>query len=381
MDTITRTAAGLAIGLALAAPAAATVQGSCTYDGHRLALEDGAAWIVPPDEDFEPADWDGDGEPDPVPVPLAIGLGSFAFDHGALARATDRDDALSDQAFDDDGDDSGKLVLTIEDGEVTQLAAWFSPGTSISRGGDGLGTVEPAPSATGTGPVAGRYRYTDEDDGFACDVTFDVPRLGDPKDAPPPPGTPLPPGGGAPGQAYLALNQALRAGDLDALADLLPPDRAAEMRGGARHAGLRRAAGDDEGDGADGRRRHRRPAGRKHRVARIHRGRVRLTPRGHGETRVPGRPVGDAGGGDAGCGVSLRHEAERRSLDADHADKSSSRSNAGFIRVDPRDPRRDLVACPRFPAPPQSSSVNNDAFPPAAVVFTVIVRSVANRSR
>ena len=230
MDTITRTAAGLAIGLALAAPAAATVQGSCTYDGHRLALEDGAAWIVPPDEDFEPADWDGDGEPDPVPVPLAIGLGSFAFDHGALARATDRDDALSDQAFDDDGDDSGKFVLTIEDGEVTQLAAWFSPGTSISRGGDGLGTVEPAPSATGTGPVAGRYRYTDEDDGFACDVTFDVPRLGDPKDAPPPPGTPLPPGGGAPGQAYLALNQALRAGDLDALADLLPPDRAAEMQ-------------------------------------------------------------------------------------------------------------------------------------------------------
>ena len=55
MDTITRTAAGLAIGLALAAPVAATVRGSCTYDGHRLALEDGAAWIVPPDEDFEPA--------------------------------------------------------------------------------------------------------------------------------------------------------------------------------------------------------------------------------------------------------------------------------------------------------------------------------------
>ena len=154
MDTITRTAAGLAIGLALAAPAAATVQGSCTYDGHRLALEDGAAWIVPPDEDFEPADWDGDGEPDPVPVPLAIGLGSFAFDHGALARATDRDDALSDQAFDDDGDDSGKLVLTIEDGEVTQLAAWFSPGTSISRGGDGAGIA--TPTRTTVSPATSR---------------------------------------------------------------------------------------------------------------------------------------------------------------------------------------------------------------------------------
>ena len=230
MDTILRAALGLAIGLALAAPAAAKVQGTCTYEEHRLELEDGAAWIVPPDAGFEPDDWDGDGEPDPEPLQLAIGFGSFALDHGALARATDREDALSDQAFDDDGDDSGKLVVTLEDGEVTQLAAWFSPGTSVSRGGDGLGAVTPAPSADGTGPVAGRYRYTDDDDGFSCDITFSVPRLGDPKDAPPPPGRPLPPGGGTPGQAYLALNQALRAGDLDALARLLPPDRAAEMQ-------------------------------------------------------------------------------------------------------------------------------------------------------
>lgn len=230
MDTIMRKALGLAVGLALAAPVAAEVQGTCTYEEHRLELEDGAAWIVPPDDDFEPVDRDGDGEPDPAPAQLAIGFGSFALDRGALARATDRDDALSDQAFDDDGDDSGKLVVTVEDGEVTQLAVWFSPGTSVSRGGDGLGAIAPAPSADGTEPVAGRYRYTDADDGFACDVTFRVPRLGDPKDAPPPPGKPLPPGGGAPGQAWLALNQALRAGDLDALADLLPPDRAAEMQ-------------------------------------------------------------------------------------------------------------------------------------------------------
>ena len=158
MDTIIRAGLGLAIGLALAAPAAAKVQGTCTYEEHRLELEDGAAWLVPPDEDFEPSDWDGDGEPDPVPAELAIGFGSFALDHGALARATDREDALSDQAFDDDGDDSGKLVVTVEDGEVTQLAVWFSPGTSVSRGGDGLGEVTPAPSADGTGPVAGRCR-------------------------------------------------------------------------------------------------------------------------------------------------------------------------------------------------------------------------------
>jgi hypothetical protein len=99
----------------------------------------------------------------------------------------------------------------------------------VSRGGSDIGTLTPAPSPDGTGPVAGRYRYVDEDDGFTCDVTFSVARLGDPKDAPPPPGKPLPADGGEPGQAYLALNQALRAGDVDALADLLPPDRAAEM--------------------------------------------------------------------------------------------------------------------------------------------------------
>jgi hypothetical protein len=229
MRTVIGMAVGAALALAAAGQAAAKAQGTCTYEEHRLELEDGAAWRVPPDPDFEPADWDGDGEPDPVPPQLAIGLGSFAVDHGALARATDREDALSDQAFDDDGDDSGKLVVTVEGGEVTMLSVWFAPGTTVSRGGDGLGTVTPAPAADGTGPVAGRYRYVDDDDGFECDVTFDVPRLGDPKDAPPPPGTPLPRGGGEPGRAYLALNAAMRAGDVDALAKLLPPDRVAAM--------------------------------------------------------------------------------------------------------------------------------------------------------
>jgi hypothetical protein len=229
MKTIVGMAAGIALAVAAAGPAAAAAQGTCTYEDHRLELEDGAAWTVPPDEDFEPSDWDGDGVPEPNPVQLAIGFGSFPLDHGALARATDRDDELSDQAFADDGDDSGKLVLTVEEGEVTMLAVWFSPGTSVSRGGSGVGAVTPAPTADGTGRIAGRYRHVDEDDGFTCDVTFDVPRLGDPKDAPPPPGRPLPRGGGEPGRAYLALNAAMRAGDVDALAELLPPDRAAEM--------------------------------------------------------------------------------------------------------------------------------------------------------
>lgn len=244
MKGFVRTGLGLAIGLVLAGTAAAKagVEGRCSYEDKAFALVDGVAWTPAPEEedDAEPEDWDGDGvpddfddwdgdgEPDPEPVKLAIAFTSFPLDVGALWRADDRDDALMDQAFADDGDASGKVVLQLEDGEVTMLGAWFSPGTSISRGGSDIGTLTPAPAASG--PVKGRYRYVDEDDGFTCEATFEVPRLGAVADAPPPPGKPLPRGGGEPGAAYLALNRALLAGDADALAKLLPPDRAAQMQ-------------------------------------------------------------------------------------------------------------------------------------------------------
>lgn len=230
MNTIIQGGLCLAIGLALAGPAAAKVEGRCTYEDHMLDLEDGAAWIPLPDEDEdteEPEDWDGDGEPDPPPQKLSIGFGSFALDAGALARAKDREEGLSDQAFADEGDNSGKLVLSLEDGEVVMLAAWFAPGTTLSRSGSDIGKVTLTPGGDGT--VAGKYHYVDEDDGFTCDATFSVAKLGDPADAPPPPGTPLPRGGGEPGQAYLALNQALRAGDVEALRGLMAPAQVAEM--------------------------------------------------------------------------------------------------------------------------------------------------------
>lgn len=232
MNATARAALGIAIGLALVGTAAAksSVAGACSYEDHRMTLVDGAAWVPPPDEDEdEPEDWDGDGEPDPLPEKLELGFVSFPLDAGALERATDRDDEIMDQAFADDGEHAGKLVLSVEDGEITMLAAWFSPGTSISRSGSDIGTLTPAPDHDGKGPITGKYHYLDEDDGFACDLTFTIPRFGDPEDAPPPPGTPLPPGGGEPGKAYLALNAALRAGDLDAMAKLLPPDRLAMM--------------------------------------------------------------------------------------------------------------------------------------------------------
>ena len=223
----------VAVAAALAGQAAAksSVDGRCSYEDKVLALVDGAAWVPPPDEDEddEPEDWDGDGEPDPVPQKLVVAFTTFPLDNGALWRAADRDSELMDQAFSDDGDASGKVALTLEDGEVVMLAAWFSPGTSLSRSGSDIGRLAPAPAAGGTAPVAGEYHDLDEDDGFRCDIRFDVPRLGDVADAPPLPGTPLPAGGGEPGAAYLAVNKALRAGDLDALARLMPPDRVAQM--------------------------------------------------------------------------------------------------------------------------------------------------------
>lgn len=223
---------GIAIGLALAgaAEASTSVTGSCSYEEYRMTLVDGAAWVPPPDEDAdEPEDWDGDGQPDPLPRKLALGFATFALDAGKLARATDRDDELMDQAFDDDGEHAGKLVLTIEDDKVVALAAWFSPGMSLSRSGSEVGTLEPAPDHDGKGNVSGKYRILDEDDGFECNVFLSLPRLGDPANAPPPPGTPLPAGGGEPGKAYLAMNAAIRAGDIDAMAKLLPADRLAQM--------------------------------------------------------------------------------------------------------------------------------------------------------
>lgn len=222
-------AIGLSLGLAL--PAQAAVTGQCRYEDHTLVLVDGAAWLPPAEEIDEEwlIDEDGDGEPDLPPPPVALGFASFVIDHAALDRAKDREDALSDQNWDQDGD-AGRIVVTLAGGEVESIMAFFPPGTTLSRSGGELGTVAPAPSADGKGPVAGKWSFSDDDDAFSCDVAFSVPRLGDPKDAPPPPGKPLPAGGGEPGQAYLALNQALRTGDLDALAAMLPPDQAAEMQ-------------------------------------------------------------------------------------------------------------------------------------------------------
>ena len=217
----------LSLGL-LPAVAAARVQGQCAYEGRKVVLVDGAAWALTeePGDEFD----DGYGEEDPVASsgpPLMLAFVTFPVDAGALARATDREDALRDQSWEQD--ESARLALTVQDGVVGQQYLWISPGTNISYSSNEVGRYQAGKAKAGR--VSGTYRFTPEDgQDLDCEVDFDLALLGDPKDAPPPPGTPLPPGGGEPGAAYLAMNKALHDGDFDAMLALMPPDRAAMMR-------------------------------------------------------------------------------------------------------------------------------------------------------
>jgi hypothetical protein len=208
----------------------AAVSGHCTYKGEKRALVDGAAWTLPEDPE-EDHDWDDDGEPDETVGPdVEIGFASFKLDVGAIQRAEVRDDELQSQAFAAD-DKTAKLELTMSpDKVITQQFLWFAPGSSLSYSSNEVGTFKLKPPAKGR--LAGTYHYADDDDpdGPACEITFDIQLLGTVAEAPPEPGQPLPQNGGEPGKVYLALNKAMLAGDLDALATLLPPADAADMQ-------------------------------------------------------------------------------------------------------------------------------------------------------
>jgi hypothetical protein len=227
-----RTALSVALATSLGlvgANAHAGVAGHCTYKGEKHALIDGAAWVVPEDPD-EDHDWDDDGVPDEAVGPdIGMGFATFKIDAGAIQRADDRDDALMDQAFAHDG--SAKLELTMSPEKlVTQQYLWISPGTNLSYSSNEVGAF--VLKAASHGRLVGTYQYADDDDpdGPACDLNFDIPLMGTVAEAPPLPGQPLPADGGEPGKLYLALNRAMIAGDLDALAKLLPPEDAADMQ-------------------------------------------------------------------------------------------------------------------------------------------------------
>lgn len=218
-----------AFGLGLfPALAAARVQGQCEYEGRKVALVDGAAWVLPEEEDDGFDEGYEDEAPEvPSGPPVMLAFVTFGLDAGALARASDREEALRDQSWDQD--ESARLELTVEGGVVGQQYLWISPGTNVSYSSNEVGHYTAAKSAKDR--VSGEYRFSPEDgQELDCRVTFDLALLGDPKDAPPPPGVALPAGGGEPGAAYLAMNKAVQAGDFDAMLKLMPPDRVAMMQ-------------------------------------------------------------------------------------------------------------------------------------------------------
>ncbi len=216
-----------AIVIVFAAQARAGVTGYCSYEGKQHPLVAGAVWEKPVDPDD--ADDAADSEDGAPPQPeLMLAFTSFAFDAGGLQRAAKRDDALQDMAFSHDG--SAKLELTLRIGEgVSQQYLWISPGSNLSYSGSQVGKYQAKGAPAGR--MAGHYHYASDDkEGPACDIEFEVPIIGDQAHAPPLPGQPLPAGGGEPGKAYLALNKAMLTGDVDALAKLLAPAQAAEMQ-------------------------------------------------------------------------------------------------------------------------------------------------------
>ncbi|MBC7991015.1 MAG: hypothetical protein H7Y19_15740 [Luteimonas sp.] len=217
MTRFTMFAAGMALLCCAARAQGAGVEGHCEHESRTAAFVDGAAWAVVDDDTGQAT-----GE-------RMLVFSTYDLDSDALWRAKphDREDAFREQ--DSGPGESARLQLTLDaDGAiVTQQYLWLSPGNNLSRSGSQIGTYAGTPGARDR--VAGRYTFSDEEDDPRCDLRFDIAVLGDPAKAPPLPGKPLPAGGGEPGRAYLANNDALIAGDLDALARLLPPDRAAQL--------------------------------------------------------------------------------------------------------------------------------------------------------
>lgn len=231
MSASHRNALALAVAACLlAGTAQAKVSGTCVYKDRTVTFVDGAAWQLPVEEDDEDDDfgyYDDEDDAAPAGPPVEVAFATVKLDAGALARASDRGDNVQDQVWAEDGD-HGRLTITIEGNRVSHQSFWMSPGTSASYSGSDVGHLKPG--AEKAGRVSGSYRFTPEDgQDITCSVSFDLALLGDASAAPPPPGTPLPPDGGAPGKAYLAMNKALHSGDFEAIASLMPASRAAEI--------------------------------------------------------------------------------------------------------------------------------------------------------
>ena len=118
---------------------------------------------------------------------------------------------------------NGVVLMSDGDGSISGSFEMRVNGAEIQFGGSGSGGVRGLTRAGDR--VSGHIYYFNSFFGshMAIDASFDAELLQPPK------GTPLPAGGGEPGEAFLATIEAMRAGDVDKLLTLMAPDRAKEM--------------------------------------------------------------------------------------------------------------------------------------------------------
>lgn len=209
---------------AACAATADSVSGSCRYKGKELAARDGVV--------FRQANSFDETRQDTV-----VAIASIALDKAAIAKAQDKERAVRDQIY--EADAAAQVALTLEGSEVTALQ-YQSSGTSLSRGGNGIGTL--SAKASDAKHVDARFVLDgDGQDDLACDLSFNLSHgtltaaSAGARDAAPGKsaaagGKPLPAGGGEPGKVFQANLAAMQKGDVKAMLATVSKAQAEQMR-------------------------------------------------------------------------------------------------------------------------------------------------------
>lgn len=155
-----------------------------------------------------------------MPEYYVIALLEKPVDLQALGEASDPSDVIEDALR---NGANGVVLMADGDGDVSGSFEMRANGKDVQFGGSGSGGVRALVRSGNR--VAGHVHYFNSffTNHMAIDASFDAELLQAPK------GTPLPPDGGEPAEAYLATTAAMRAGDVDALLTLMEPERAKMM--------------------------------------------------------------------------------------------------------------------------------------------------------
>jgi hypothetical protein len=154
------------------------------------------------------------------PEYYVIALLEKPVDNQKLAEATDPSDVI--EAALREGA-NGVVLMADGDGDVSGSFEMHANGKEVQFGGSGTGGVRGL--VRNGDRVTGHVHYFNAffSNHMAIDASFDAALVQAPK------GTPMPADGGEPAEAYLATIEAMRAGDVDTLLTLMPPENAKMM--------------------------------------------------------------------------------------------------------------------------------------------------------